>query len=205
MAGIDKTYTDSYELYKEFKEWAEGERVVFYNGHSVCVGDFVFEWGEHDFNGQELPIMNTPTWLDIYLIQNCKVDFVLDRMREVYREEEFESFKAVDLKAAPNGDFQQGRKITVKRSDRSNFPIHNKPYKGGRGGWMLFCTDNFWYCTETKVWSSGDFPYPHNTNVAHIKSLKGVVRHLRKQYLPKGVTFHIAGRYVGEEYLVVIS
>lgn len=45
--------------------------------------------------------------------------------------------------------------------------------------------------------------HAHNTNTAHIKSIKGVVRHLRKQYLPKGVTFNLIGRYVGEEYLVV--
>ena len=36
--------------------------------------------------------MNTPTWLDIYLIQNCKSQFVLDRMKVVYGKH-FEIYK----------------------------------------------------------------------------------------------------------------
>jgi len=45
------------------------------------------------------------------------------------------------------------------------------------------------YCDKTKVGSSYDSYHPHNTNTAHIKNIKGVIRHLRKQYLPKGITF----------------
>jgi hypothetical protein len=50
-----------------------------------------------------------------------------------------------------------------------------------------------------------DTPYPHNTNTATVTSIKALVRHLRKQYLPKGITFRLMGRYVGEEYLVTVS
>lgn len=47
--------------------------------------------------------------------------------------------------------------------------------------------------------------YPHNTNTAHISSVKGIIRHLRKQYLPTGLKFTLIGRYVGEEYEVTIK
>lgn len=204
MAGIDKTYTDSYEDYREFKEWADKQTLTFFNGHKVCIGDWVREYEKEDFDGKARPIMNTPTWLDIYLIQNCKSDFVLDRMRTVYGEESYKGFQTIDLTAPPSGDFRQNRKITIKRSKRTKFPLHKTPY-GGKIEWWLQCNDSFGYCDETKVWSSYENHYPHNTNTSHIKSVKGVVRHLRKQYLPKGITFNLIGRYVGEIYLVEVS
>ena len=204
MAGIDKTYTDSYNDYKEFKDWADKQTLTFFNGHKVCIEDWVWEYEEEDFNGFEKPIMNTPTWLDIYLIQNCKSAFVLERMKSVYGEESYKEFQTIDLTSPPSGEFKQNRKITIKCNDRTKFPLHKKPY-GGKTEWWLQCNGNFGYCDKTKVWSSYDNYYPHNTNTAHIKSIKGVVRHLRKQYLPKGITFDLIGRYVGEKYLVVVS
>jgi len=204
MAGIDKTYTDSYEHYKEFKDWADNQILIFFNGYKICIGDWVWEREKEDFSNGEIPIMNTPTWLDIYLIQNCKSGFVVDRMKSVYGEESLKKFQSIDLTAPPSGDFKQNRKITIKRSDRTKFPLHKKPY-GGKTKWWLQCNDNFGYCDETNVWSSYDNYYPHNTNTSHIKSIKGVVRHLRKQYLPKGITFNLIGGYVGEDYLVVVS
>jgi len=81
--------------------------------------------------------------------------------------------------------------------------MFNKPITG-KISWWLQCEDNFWYNDETKTWVHWDFFYPRNTNTAHIKTIKSLVRHLRKQYLPKGVEFAISGRYIGEQYLVVI-
>lgn len=204
MAGIDKTYTDSYDDYKEFKDWADNQTLTFFNGYKVRVGDWVWDLEKSDFDGGERPIMNTPTWLDIYIIQNCKSEFVLGRMKSVYEVEYYEELQTIDLTAPPPGDFKQNRKITIKRSKRTKFPLHKKPY-GGQTKWWLQCNDDFWYDDEMNIWSDYDSFYPHNTNTAHIKSIKGVVRHLRKQYLPKGITFNIRGRYVGEDYLVVVS
>jgi hypothetical protein len=204
MAGIDRTYTDSYVDYKEFKDWADTQTLTFFNGHKVCIGKRVYDYEKEDFDGRKKPIMNTPTWLDIYLIQNCKSDFILDRMKSVYSKESYKEFQTIDLTAPPPDDFKQNRKITIKRSDRTKFPLHKNPY-GGKTKWWLQCLDNFGYHDETKVWSSYENYYPNDTNTAHIKSLNGVVRHLRKQYLPKGITFIISGKYIGEEYLVSIS
>jgi hypothetical protein len=201
MAGIDKTYTDSYKDYKEFKNWADKQTLTFFNGHKVCIGNWVWDYRQEDFDNGERPIMNTPTWLDIYLIQNCKSDFVLDRMKSVYNEESYKEFQTIDLTSAPTENFKQNRKITIKKSKTTKFPLHNRPY--GKTKWWLQCNDNFGYCTETKVWSSYYNYYPHNTNTAHIKSLKGIVRHLRKQYLLKGTIFNISGKYVGENYTIV--
>ena len=205
MAGIDKTYTDSYIDYKEFKDWANKQTLTFFNGHKVRIGDWVWEYEKENFDGEEIPVMNTPTWLDIYLIQNCNSNFVLDRMKVVYGEESFKEFKNIDLTAKPSSEFQQNRKITIKKSDRTKFPLHKKPY-GGKTKWWVQCNNyHFYYCDESNVWSNRDNYYPYNTDTSHVKSIKGIIRHLRKQFLPKGITFSVSGRYIGEHYLVVIS
>lgn len=202
MAGIDKTYTNSYEEYKEFKDWADTQFITFFDGYKVCIGDWVYDLNESDFDNRERSIMNTPTWLDIYLIQNCKIQFVLDRMKYVYSEEDYSRFKSIELTAKPPEDFQQNRRIVIRRSKRTRFPLHSKPY--GSKVWWLQSNSDFDYNDETRRWIINTEYYPTNTNTAHPRSLKALVRHLRKQYLPKGVVFSLSGRYVGEEYTVKV-
>jgi len=204
MAGIDKTYTDSYKEYKEFKTWADTQVLIFFDGHKERIGDWVWNYEEKDFQNGEIPIMNTPTWLDIYLIQNCKNDFVLNRMKSVYGKNSYKEYQTVDLTAKPPKEFQQNRKISISKCKTTKFPLHSKPYNGKF--WWLQCDDNnFLYNDETKIWTSWDNYYPHNTDTAHITSIKALVRHLRKQYLPKGISFTLMGTYIGEEYLVKIK
>lgn len=203
MAYIDKTYTDSYKDYKEFKDWANKQTLTFFDGYSVNIGERVWEYEEVDFLGGEIPIMNTPTWFDIYLIQNCKSEFVLNRMKEVYGESTFKEYKKIDLTALPPENYQQNRKVVIRRNKNTKFPLHKIPYNGGV--WWLQCKDYFWYNEKADKWVSEDFYYPHNSNTALIKSTKSLIRHLRKQYLPKGVKFTLFGRYIGEEYDVIIN
>ena len=150
MAGIDKTYTGSYEEYKTFKDLAYKQVITFFDGHKKCIGDWVWNYEKEDFLNGEIPIMNTPTWLDIYLIQNCKSDFVLERMKSVYGEDLYKDFKLIDLTAKPPKEYQQNRKIKIKRYNRSKFPLHEKPY-GGKTKWWLQCNDDFLYNDETKT------------------------------------------------------
>lgn len=207
MAGIDKTYTDNYEEYRKFKIWADKQVITFFDGHTECVGDWVLSYEKEDFDNGEIPIMNTPTWLDIYLIQNCKSGFVIERMKDVYSKKQFEEYKAkTNLDEVPKG-YAKNRRIVITNGDKCKFPFKKKMFRkpiGGKMSWLLQCEDNFWYNSETKTWVGWDDFYPHNTNTAHIKSTKALVRHLRKQYLPKGVKFRISGRYVGEEYSVLV-
>jgi hypothetical protein len=43
------------------------------------------------------------------------------------------------------------------------------------------------------------------TNRQHIKSIKGIIRHLRKQYLPRSMIFILHGNYIGEHYIIKVS
>jgi hypothetical protein len=203
MASIDKTYTDSYRQYRIFKDWAETQTITFFDGYKVNVRDFIYDYNKEDFDGRELPIMNTPTWLDIYLIQNCKSKFVLDRMKDVYSEAEYEKFKNINLTSFPPNNFKKNRKILIKKCKRTLFPIHNSPY--GMKYWWLQSNDHFDYNDDSKMWVKKDFYYPCNTNTSYPQSTKSLVRSLRKQYLPKNISFTLGGSYVGEEYMVVIK
>ena len=112
MAGIDKTYTDNYEEYKKFKIWADKQVITFFDGHTECVGDWVWSYEKEDFDNGEIPIMNTPKWLDIYLIQNCKSQFVIERMKDVYGKHFEEYQKLSNLSAVPEG-YVKNRKIFI--------------------------------------------------------------------------------------------
>ena len=57
MAGIDRTYTDSYQEYKKFKDWADTQYLTFYNGHKVKIGDYVYDRDEEDFDGKEYDVV----------------------------------------------------------------------------------------------------------------------------------------------------
>lgn len=207
MAGIDKTYTNSYKNYKEFKDWADKQIVTFFDGYKECIGDWIWNLKEEDFENGEIPIMNTPTWMDIYLIQNCKSKFVIKRMKEVYGKYFEEYQKLTNLSKIPDG-YEKNRKIVIKNGVNCKFPFKRKMFKkpiGGKTYWWLQCDDDFWYNSETKTWVGWDDFYPHDTNTAHIKNTKALVRHLRKQYLPKGIEFRLSGKYIGEEYIIKIK
>lgn len=209
MAGIDKTYTNSYSEYKELKNWCQDKVITFFDGSKEFAKEAIYNWDVEDFDGRELPIMNTPTWFDIFLIQNCPVQFVIDRMKVVYSEETFNELLTTKFPAPIPEGYQRNRKVSIKRIEKSVWPIHDKPIRhrdGWQGKWWVQCDDfDFNYNEYTKVWSSREMRYPHYNSTAHIKTLRGVVRHLKKQYLPKGIKFRIIGRYIGEEYVAVVN
>jgi hypothetical protein len=97
-------------------------------------------------------------------------------------------------------ELKQNRKIRIRQNEKTEYALHSKPYNTKRP-WWLQCNDNLWYDSKTKKWVT----HEHTTKVATVKSVKSLVRHLRKQYLPKGITFTLAGSYVGEVYTVYID
>lgn len=200
MAGIDKTYCNSYKDYKDFKDWADKQVITFFDGHKERVGDYVWVYDESDFNGNEIPIMNTPTWLDAYLIQNCNIKFVSERMVDVYDEEYYNILKNKSFDKIPEW-YKQNRNILIQRTKTTKYPIHNKVFICKK--WWLQ-SNCFFYNSETNTWVNKDDLYPYNTNTSHHKTVKSVVRILRKQHLPSGVEFRLLGGCKGEDYKITI-
>jgi hypothetical protein len=97
-------------------------------------------------------------------------------------------------------ELKQNRKIRIRDHEKTLYALHSKPYLTKRS-WWLQCNDNLWYDSKTRKWVT----YEHTTKVATVKSVKSLIRHLRKQYLPKGITFTLMGTYAGEVYTVYVD
>lgn len=202
MAAIDKTYCKNYTEYSQLKEWAKGKVINFWNGSKLIISDYIYEWEESDFNGRDLPIMNTPECLDIYLIQNCPVKFVQDRMKYVWGEE-YSDKKNIEFPTVRPTDLKQNRKIII--SQTGNLPLKNKGLYSHRGWRLQSINSGMSFDTETKKWVRDQDNLPHNTNTSHHKTIKELIRFLRNQYLPSGAEFRLIGRFVGEKFLVTIK
>jgi hypothetical protein len=205
MAGIDKTYTDSYEEYKEFKDWSKGKQVVFNYGKKVLkidVLNYIYDWEKEDFNGRDLPVIHTPTWLDKYLYDNCPLKFILNRLKEVYDED---YLKNVQLNKISD-NLKQNRKVVISKSKRTKFPLHNKGICSHSGWWLQEAnTFDFDYNEDLQAWVEQSGNFPSYSNTMHVKTVKSLIRKLRKMYLPNGLEFRLIGRYVGEVFKVTIK
>lgn len=201
MAGIDKTYAGSYEEYKEYRDWANAQVITFFDGHTEWVRNYVYHhWNEENFSRvHKLPIMSTSNWLDAYLIQNCPMQFVIDRMKYAYDSVTYDRLKNYDLSAPPPENFKQNRKILIKRNGDSLFQIHETPIRGYN--WRL-CGMGYEYNRDTNRLVHDSFLYPTDTDTVYRSSLKAIIRFLRTQYLESGAEFELSGRYVGEVYSV---
>lgn len=201
MAGIDKTYTDSFKEYKKLKEWSKGKTIIFSNKQKLVVSHYIYTWNEDDFTS-ELPVMNTPTYVDAFLIQNCPLKFVQDRLKSIYSRKQFKELKNLQFPIVLPEGYKQNRKIVISKCKA---PLYNKGINSH--GWWWLQSNNFsWgFDSENKIWVNGDFYLPSNTNTSHHKTVKSLVRFLRSQYLPSGLEFRLIGKYVGEMFTVKIK
>lgn len=204
MAGIDKTYTDSWEDYKEFVDWAKDRKINFWYGNkklSIDIGSYIWEYDKEAFDGTERPIMNTPTWYDKYLYDNCPCDFVRQRLNQVYPDD---YLKTLEIGKIPN-EFEQNRKITVTVNERTKLPLTNKGLSQ-KTAWCLQTKEiDFWYSDSIDAWVHRESLFPHSSNTMYSNTVKSMVRRLRKMYLPSGLEFRLRGRYIGEEFTVKIK
>ena len=86
MAAIDKIYLDSYEQYKEFKEWCK-QQPPFKDkyGKETKLEFYLFRYITEDSTFPR-PVCSLPYYLDAYLIQHCPFDFVQKELMLNYGE-----------------------------------------------------------------------------------------------------------------------
>lgn len=182
---------------------------------------------EYDnFNPEDhvsIPVMNTPTWFDIWLIRNCPITWIQDNLRSQYgggwSKTAFTDYNDEDLyeqiknKVSPYDTFKRnglGRNIHV---NKNSFPILSKKgfknfsyhfevtFPDGTTGWYKEDED-YWAhdleCKMTTGWTSSS---------AHRKfsgKPKVMFRLLQKWDLPAGTTVRVTefciGKYSGRRY-----
>lgn len=189
MAAIDKTYTNKWEEYCEYRDWAMGQKFVCPNGDIIRPIDYLYRWNKEDFDGEKyLPIMDTPYSLDYFLIKHCPVKFVRKRMRQVYDDEYISSIENGTSEYdtfTKAGKYGTRFKVIKQPKVKVNLPYLSCNWfvsAGGRGVHLVYNEDkNRWYWPqelhESGRWISG---------MAHIKTIKSLKRHMRKWKLPKG-------------------
>lgn len=206
MAGIDKTYTRSYKEYKEFVDWARDKTIVFNYGKKVLkesVSSYIFQWKEEDFNGDELPIMNTPTWVDKYLYDNCPCKFVLDRLKEVYEEDTLK-YKLVIGELPLN--YKQNRKVKIKKVSHRGLRLTNRSLNSKYEWWVMPVNFDTCYNEELKAFVSWDMGFPSYTDsMRDCRTVKTLVRRLRKMYLPSGIDFILQGPSEGQLFKITVT
>lgn len=217
MAAIDKTYTSSWEDYQLLVEWCKGKSFTLKNGDVIKPSNYIYEWERESFDGErELPIWNTPTYLDIWLIRNCPLEFIQDRLKEQYgggwSKEAFSNHNDDDMyhqilnHTSPYDLYERkgSHKFSIKYS------INNKFKDDDLFWWVNVMGLGWWYNDKHKMWYHNDEALPISCSSAHLKgnlSKRRLARLIKRWNLPKGTEIQFVGdykRYIQKEFTVTI-
>ena len=208
MSYIDKLWVSSHEEYAEFVNWIGNKTVKFFDGTVVNVNQFLIEWSDNDFNGKELPLMNSPLFIDVWLIQNCPFEYILNQLTEKYSQENIDKFKTFSFARKPKG-YLKNRKVVIEYNNNSVFPLRCEETLNPKRDWMLEAVETHQHCfrfnEESGIWGNEKYFHFGNTNVQQFRTIADVKKSLKNQYLPKGITFELQGYYDGQVYTVKVK
>lgn len=203
MAGIDKTYLNTYNQYLEILDWCNKTSIVTDKyGNTFNPKNYMYcpNLEEKDFNAG-MVLWNTPVFFDMYLIRYCPVTFIQERLKEQYSEDfikktlkfqtEYDTFKRNGL--------GKNTKATILK--RPQFRGHYDTV------WWISVENPDWsYNTYEDTWVNKYECKEHNTNICSKYRgklmLRKIMRILRKWNLPKGLTVNIRGSYIGQEWIL---
>ena len=215
MAGIDKTYLKKWDQYKSLRDWcvSVGEVTDDYGNKFSPIswlGEYTYEgWMEGTENEtEEVPVWNTPLYLDIYLIRYCPLDFIHDRLKEQYGE----GWSKNAFCATQNTYDEILNRVstydTYQRNGVKNpkFKGHNPIYSRRNVRdfiWWVYIKDHDWsYDESANHWFHDDDVYMSKGNwTSNCATIKGrltkrkLARILRKWNLPKGTKLHFEGMF----------
>ena len=217
MAAIDKTYTSSWEDYQLLVEWCKGKSFTLKNGDVIKPSNYIYEWERESFDGErELPIWNTPTYLDIWLIRNCPLGFIQDRLKEQYgggwSKEAFTDHNDKDMYhqilhyRSPYDVWRSkgSHKFSIKYEENHKIKDDDLVW------WVTVIDDGWWYNEKHNMWYHNDEALPINSNYAHFRgniSKRKLARLIKRWDLPKGTQIRFVGdykRYIQKEFTVTI-
>lgn len=217
MAAIDKTYTNKWEEYQSLVEWCRDKSFTLKNGDVIRPSRYIYEWDKECFDGKKsLPVWNTPTYLDIWLIRNCPLKFIQDRLKEQYgggwSKEAFTDHNDEDmyhqiLHYRSPYDVWRGKgshKFTIK------YVANEKIKDDDLHWWVDVLTSGWWYNDKHNMWYHNDEALPISCNLAHFKgniSKRKLARLIKRWDLPKGTQIRFVGdykRYIQKEFIVTI-
>lgn len=215
MAGIDKTWCQSYAEFDEFKHWAINNKFKTPYGEIIdftrCMYSFdrtPEELMEELKNCRSILVMNTSLVEDYYLIKYCDIPFVQSRMKSVYSAEEYESIKngTSEFDTFNRNSIAGTRVKCIQESEfgKKDFLYKRKGRKFMIDHWIEAASTDYrlWYNENLNHWIiyGRELEY-HDSNVCHkpIKSRKALIRQIRNWKLPKGSIVRWTGCYYSDQ------
>lgn len=206
MAAIDKIYLTRGEA-KEFHAWCKGmdEKCKEDTGYRISslIRDESF-WDEYIEGGynpeKKLPVCNLPEFMEYWLIQNCEIPFIVSDFKTRYRST-YESIKEGTAECLKEREYEKATRYKIRWLSKKNQRI--------KKGKVLFCNVEeegyyWWYLEEIDKWECcGYKPTSYlggrcSHCVGKYKSIKAILRAIRKWELPKGCKVNVRGRYEGQ-------
>lgn len=224
MAGIDKTYVTSYNDWKEIQNYMKNAKFTCPNGIVLHGRDYLYEddmtkdeveeWIQ-DYG--EIPVMNTPTVVDYFLIKYCPIKVIQDRMHEVYNEDFINSVLNGTSKYDTFKRPVAGKifKYIIKPKFYRTFNCWNKHYKRrlhtGYKINLIFPSDDYLYTGYNQDYDMIIYPnelgYITSSGLLFVncKTIKALIRKLRKWGLPIGTHIEFFGMYKEEYGKLIIT
>ena len=205
MAGIDKTYLDTYDELVEVIKWCKSIGTVTDKyGNTFNPLDFVYE--EPDLKESEfkpgMVLWNTPTYFDLFLIRSCPIKFIQERLKKQYSKDFIQSVKEnrSSYDTFERNGLGKNLKVTVQKK-----PSYKRCNK--KTWWWISIEDsNWWYNEDNNEWVHYLEGKEHTTNVCTKYrgklTMRKIMRILRKWNLPAGLTLKLVGDYDGQEFII---
>jgi hypothetical protein len=231
MAGIDKTYVKSLKEWREIEDWAKDKVIVSdYADEYVFLIEYIPEYTDEEIEkwiqqAGEVPIWNTGTFVDVWLMKNCPLEIIQNRLKEQYGEEyikevlegrsEFDLYKRNGL----------GKKfhytVLKKPTFRKHYNFWTKAgngkwlhFKNSKAFWMVSVTTNddlYWWYDELhdRWYNDKELIYSaHSSSAYHFKGnmgIKTLERLAKKWNLPAGAKITAESmKFTDEDYEIRI-
>lgn len=229
MAYIDKTYISSYDEFKEIADWCRSQGTVKDDfGNYITPSEYIphytdwnFETEEYidhgeltkeyiedrlaylrDTKGVEKPeilLWNTSVIFDIFLIRNCPVKFIQNRLKEQYGDGSEYGYEAIKEYRSAYDTYK--REVPSKLKYKVTYGI-DVPFRDKNLTWDFYISNDldnmFEYDGSTNRWYShyechiiDDKLTRYNGNISKRK----LKRLLKRWRLPKGTMISFYGCY----------
>ena len=211
MAGIDKIYIDNYDDYISFINYCKTIQEDIQKLFNVDIFNYFYftELTEQSFEikDNDYPITNFPHKIDYYLIKNCDIPFIVERLKDQYGE----SYNEIknDNEILNDYTFEKFKKFKIIR-EKSKYPYIIKKQKNK---FMISIedlnnNDSWIYDKKISQWRNSNKSNDLNNDncwsfIKFGKSHKAIIRKVNKWNLPKGLEIEILGYYYASSFKII--
>lgn len=198
MAAIDKIYVKNNEQYKLFIDWVKAQPPLKDKyGRDCSLSQHLYEFEDVDIpDGHYCPVYNGHWYEDAYIIRNCPFDFIQNRLKEMYGEDDYNDIKNNKVCTSPseNNDYEIGHHFKLLKKERGNWRTTPRKYdvKVRLDEYERMC-----YCNGNDTWNFW-VDYIHydedDYGDCRFKSIKAIMRKIPKWNLPVGSIVKVDGR-----------